>query len=112
MTTHLSKGLEFDTVFALGIASRHRLPEEVTIRNGTTAVEVPFEEESPDSLRALEELDAEKGRQLYVALTRAKRATLHPDFPRQRPQKDRTGDSVSSRTVFFSAVRLHPRPLL
>lgn len=46
MTIHASKGLEFDIVFALGLASRY-----------------------PDSN---EELDAEKMRQLYVAMTRAK----------------------------------------
>ncbi len=48
MTLHISKGLEFDVVFALGLASRTPQSEEV------------------------EELDAEKKRQLYVAMTRAK----------------------------------------
>lgn len=52
MTTHASKGLEFDTVFALGIAFR------------TSPEEEPEEH--------LKELDAEKMRQFYVAITRAK----------------------------------------
>ena len=52
MTTHASKGLEFDTVFAIGVASR-----------------TSPEEEPEDHLK---ELDAEKMRQFYVAITRAK----------------------------------------
>jgi exodeoxyribonuclease V beta subunit len=48
MTLHISKGLEFEVVFALGLASRTPQGEEI------------------------EELDAEKKRQLYVAMTRAK----------------------------------------
>lgn len=50
MTIHASKGLEFETVFALGLASRTKV-------------------EDADHLS---EMDAEKMRQLYVAMTRAK----------------------------------------
>ncbi len=49
MTLHASKGLEFDVVFALGAVSK-----------------------TPESDDDSEEVDAEKLRQLYVALTRAK----------------------------------------
>lgn len=59
LTTHVSKGLEFDIVFALGIASRQTTQEEL--------------EES-----ILKEREAEKMRQLYVALTRAKRRVYIP----------------------------------
>ncbi len=55
MTLHNSKGLEFEVVFALGVASR--TPE--------------VEEDSS-------EFDAEKLRQLYVALTRAKKRLYVP----------------------------------
>lgn len=54
MTLHISKGLEFDVVFALGLASRTPKSEEI------------------------EELDAEKKRQLYVAMTRAKKRLYVP----------------------------------
>ncbi len=54
MTLHVSKGLEFEVVFALGLASRTPETEEV------------------------EELDAEKLRQLYVAMTRAKKRLYVP----------------------------------
>ncbi len=58
MTTHMSKGLEFDIVFALGLASRSEFND-----NENT-----------------EEIDAEKLRQLYVALTRAKYRVYVPIF--------------------------------
>lgn len=56
MTIHASKGLEFETVFALGVASR-------------TVFSTP---------QYSEEEDAEKMRQLYVALTRAKKRLYIP----------------------------------
>jgi exodeoxyribonuclease V beta subunit len=56
LTMHRSKGLEFDVVYALGGASRTPDPEEA----------------SPD------EVDAEKLRQLYVTVTRAKRRCYLP----------------------------------
>jgi exodeoxyribonuclease V beta subunit len=55
MTLHISKGLEFDVVFALGLATR-----------------------TPESEEDAAELDAEKLRQLYVAMTRAKRRLYVP----------------------------------
>lgn len=57
MTIFASKGLEFETVFALALASR----------------QAPQEEEGD-----IEERDAEKMRQLYVALTRAKKRVYVP----------------------------------
>lgn len=54
MTLHISKGLEFDVVFALGLISRTPQSEEI------------------------EELEAEKKRQLYVAMTRAKKRLYVP----------------------------------
>ncbi len=54
MTLHISKGLEFDVVFALGLASRTPQSEDI------------------------EELNAEKKRQLYVAMTRAKKRLYVP----------------------------------
>jgi exodeoxyribonuclease V beta subunit len=58
MTIHASKGLEFDTVFALGLASRNVVQEA--------------------SEGEQRELDAEKMRQLYVAMTRAKQKLYVP----------------------------------
>lgn len=54
LTIHRSKGLEFDTVFALGVASRTVISEDI------------------------EEADVEKIRQFYVAATRAKKKLYLP----------------------------------
>ncbi len=63
MTLHVSKGLEFDVVFALGLVSRTLENEDV------------------------EESDAEKLRQLYVAMTRAKRRLYVPLPPPKKEAK-------------------------
>lgn len=68
MTIFMSKGLEFDAVFALSLASRQKTPDYITIEDKLT----PCDLEDPRCRLALEEADAEKMRQLYVALTRAK----------------------------------------
>ena len=74
LTIHKSKGLEFDVVFALGLIGRS--PEPQTLiplpdPEGYFSLQVRSTE-SPDYLAHCEEVDAEKMRQLYVALTRAK----------------------------------------
>ncbi|HEV3270233.1 MAG TPA: UvrD-helicase domain-containing protein [Candidatus Rhabdochlamydia sp.] len=68
MTIFMSKGLEFDAVFALGLASRQKIPDYIAIKDQL----IPCDLEDPRCQLALEETDAEKMRQLYVALTRAK----------------------------------------
>lgn len=73
MTIHASKGLEFETVFALGLASR-----------------TPLEDKPEDHLK---ELDAEKMRQLYVALTRAKRRLYIPLIPQQNSSSLQLGEA-------------------
>ena len=78
MTTHMSKGLEFDVVFALGIASRH----------------------TPDAELDLSELDAEKMRLFYVALTRAKRRVYVPVI--STPEKVAVSGAFSAAELFFS----------
>lgn len=77
MTVHLSKGLEFDTVFALGLASRHAVKEDEAVRKDG-GILIPFDEQHPACREALEELDAEKMRSLYVAMTRAKQQLYVP----------------------------------
>lgn len=63
MTMHSSKGLEFDIVFAYGLASK-----------------------TPDSEEEKEELEAEKLRQLYVTMTRAKKRLYVPLPPKERKE--------------------------
>jgi exodeoxyribonuclease V beta subunit len=73
MTVHASKGLEFETVFAVGLASR-------------TSAEDKSEAE-------LKELDAEKMRQFYVALTRAKSRLYIPVAREVRGKKYEVGQA-------------------
>lgn len=80
MTIHASKGLEFDTVFALGLASR--TPEQ----------------DEPEEV--LKELDAEKMRQLYVALTRAKTRAYVP-VARDLDQKPIPTGTASAIEIFL-----------
>jgi exodeoxyribonuclease V beta subunit len=83
MTTHASKGLEFDTVFALGISARTQVGEE--------------------SDAELQELDAEKMRQFYVALTRAK-TRVYVAVARDLEQKPVALGCASPVELFFTRV--------
>lgn len=74
LTLHFSKGLEFKAVFALGILNRTPLKEEwfpLLLKEGTRVIS-PREMYPKEYKAYCEEIDAEKMRQLYVALTRAK----------------------------------------
>ncbi len=75
MTIHMSKGLEFEVVFALGLVTRSSNKEKlVRAENGLH----PFNLDEATTQSYLSELDAEKMRQLYVAMTRAKRRLYLP----------------------------------
>lgn len=81
LTTHVSKGLEFDYVFALGLIKRSKQSENALIpledKNRHMLVAVKNEHD-PRYLKYCEESDAEKMRQLYVGLTRAKEKLYIP----------------------------------
>jgi exodeoxyribonuclease V beta subunit len=74
LSTHASKGLEYDIVFALGLASRTHQREEFIPKkmDGEVKWHAAIDKESKEFQKAMEEIDAEKMRQLYVAMTRAK----------------------------------------
>jgi exodeoxyribonuclease V beta subunit len=63
MTTHMSKGLEFSVIFAIGAATRTPSPERPLLAEAT---------------QGIDEIDAEKLRQFYVAITRAKTRVYVP----------------------------------
>ncbi len=93
MTLHKSKGLEFEIVFALGLCSRHTRGDEFISVRKEEGREIVSSSQEEDSLRLhLEEVDSEKLRQLYVALTRAKERVYVPVvIPSKTPQEVQKG---------------------
>ncbi|MEI6531468.1 MAG: UvrD-helicase domain-containing protein, partial [Chlamydiota bacterium] len=75
LTTHASKGLEFSVVFALSLAFGSYKAEEFFSSGDKIAW---ADKDSPHYSLFLEEKDAEKLRQLYVAMTRAKKRLYLP----------------------------------
>jgi len=71
LTIHSSKGLEFDSVFVLGLCRPMKYAKRV-FPNPTGETLHPLDEQNPLYQAHIQELEAEKMRQLYVALTRAK----------------------------------------
>ncbi|MES2121544.1 MAG: UvrD-helicase domain-containing protein, partial [Chlamydiota bacterium] len=107
MTTHLSKGLEFDTVFALGVIARHRTFDEAVVKSGGISTLTRFDPSDPECVRAREELDAEKMRQLYVCLTRAKKRLYIP-LAIDEDQKEIPHAEASALEHFFTLVGWKP----
>lgn len=70
LTVHASKGLEYGVVFAVGLMRRPPAPDLLVPRDGSLVAAFNAEDEA--YLAHCQELDAEKMRQLYVAMTRAK----------------------------------------
>ncbi|MCP5504023.1 MAG: UvrD-helicase domain-containing protein [Chlamydiales bacterium] len=75
MTIHMSKGLEFNIVFALGLLNRYTGREDFIRHQKEWLL---FEPKHAKCQAALQNQEAEKLRQLYVALTRAKHRLYIP----------------------------------
>ncbi|MBN4067136.1 UvrD-helicase domain-containing protein [Simkania negevensis] len=79
MTLHISKGLQFDVVFAVGLTVRKEAKGTlIKVRKGGVEKLVPYRKELDEVKEALDDLDGEKLRQLYVAMTRAKEKLYVP----------------------------------
>lgn len=81
LTLHMSKGLEFDYVFPIGITKRHKnQPLTFYLNHPNYRVKKAAIDSDPSLQLFHEEQNAEKIRQLYVALTRAKKHLYLPVF--------------------------------
>jgi len=112
LTIHSSKGLEFDVVFTLGLITRSPAPKPVLpLMQGDKPPQlIACKTDSPAYRRHCEELDAEKMRQLYVAMTRAKRRVYVPAvfFPSQLSPKM---GCASPMELFLARQTLMQEPL-
>lgn len=74
LTSHVSKGLEFDVVFTLGLIKRNEIKDALIPmqQNGRIFLAGMPDKDSASYKEYYLEIDAEKMRQLYVAFTRAK----------------------------------------
>ncbi len=103
MTVHMSKGLEFEIVFALASAFRHTNQEElVFIRENAQEKLAKLDPDAPASRLYLQEQDAEKMRQLYVALTRAKKRVYIPLAFDTKQERELEAGEAAPIELFFS----------
>lgn len=74
LTLHSSKGLEFDIVFTLGLVKRPHVPSQlIPVTTGNQMTLTPILDHQSIAYKShCQEIDAEKIRQLYVGMTRAK----------------------------------------
>jgi exodeoxyribonuclease V beta subunit len=106
MTIHMSKGLEFDAVFALGVGSRHPPSDHVVVKAQGRKILTVIDSLDPASQQALEEIDAEKMRQFYVALTRAKRRLYIPLMIEEGAKELEMGEASPSELFFARIAKL------
>ena len=95
LTLHYSKGLEFDVVFAIGLIVRKSVKDLlITVEKNGEKQLTPISECSHQKLAFWQEIDAEKSRQLYVAMTRAKYRLYVPLIARSHQKKISYGEAA------------------
>ncbi len=97
MTIHMSKGLEFPIVFALGVLSRYKTKPTFLRHKKKWLL---FDSKHKKCREALIDAQEEKKREFYVALTRAKKR-LYLAASIQREQKKSPLNQRSSFEIFF-----------
>lgn len=102
LTLHTSKGLEYDIVFALGVANRTTAQDQLfSHKSEDRDLLLAADEEDPRYLHFCEESDAEKMRQLYVALTRSRYRTYIPIIIQEDLEKPLDPGTLSPIELFL-----------
>lgn len=115
MTIHMSKGLEFNIVFALGLVNRYTGREDFIRHQKEWLL---FDPEHAKCQAALQNQEAEKLRQLYVALTRAKHRlyipllydTAHTPIPLGQASPVELFNPTPTDATYLSPKKLDPSP--
>ncbi len=105
LTLHVSKGLEFDVVFALGLVTQPGKRRDLVskVEDTGTTLSAP-EEGHEDRKQELLDRNAEKMRLLYVAMTRAKKRLYVPVAASLDKNKIATGRSPSAMEFFLAKL--------
>ncbi len=107
LTIHYSKGLEFDIVFPLGLIGRKEIKSELfPIEKDGKYLMTPKMSHESEFFNYCEELDSEKMRQLYVALTRARSKLYLPVIINQLSESLKYGEA-SSIDLFIARLGRH-----
>ncbi len=111
LTLHMSKGLEFEIVFALGLIQEVAEKETlVVVEDNKSPFLVPSYNLSESQYQLyLEEQEAEKLRQLYVALTRAKQRVYLPCIFSGKPFSLTQSSAIES---FLNQLSLNEQGLI
>jgi len=110
LTTHVSKGLEFDIVFTLGLINQPKQTTDklILIQQGSQQfLGAVNDHQDPNYQDFCEEMDAEKMRQLYVAFTRAKHRLYIPVIIHGMPTNIQPGNA-SPIELFLARLNQHP----
>lgn len=106
LTSHMSKGLEYDHVICLGIATRHEKTPDIILKRIHNTSYLGLNLKDPLSMKALCDLDMEKLRQMYVAITRAKK-TVH--LPQITYELDNVAYTMLSPLEFYVLLIKNPQ---
>lgn len=102
LTQHVSKGLEFEIVFALGLVSAAKVKKAEIVPLRDLEGHVALRKQGDDDYRMhYEEIDAEKMRQLYVVMTRARERLYIPVLLEADP-KEKVAGEPSAMDLFLS----------